>query len=174
VGLVHAGANALALCLYLGSSVARKRGRRMRGWWLSATGFGVVNISAYLGGHMSFGQGVGVAQTAFERGPTDWQPAIASDDLRDGVPTPVTVGQVVVLLFRRGTIIHAISDHCAHRGCSLHEGDFSDETRVVCPCHGSTYSLQDGKVLHGPTTAPQPAYLTRIRDGKVEVRLAQG
>src|ERR671937_3228562 len=48
----------------------------------------------------------------------------------------------------------------------------TQETSVVCPCHGSTFSLQDGALLHGPATAPQPAYRTRVRDGKVEVRLA--
>jgi hypothetical protein len=40
VGLVHASANAVALYLYVSSSVARKRGRRLRGWWLSAAGYG--------------------------------------------------------------------------------------------------------------------------------------
>jgi nitrite reductase/ring-hydroxylating ferredoxin subunit len=174
VGLVHAGANVVALGLYLKSSAARKRGRRLRGWWLSATGFGVATVSAYLGGHLSFGKGVGVNQTAFQEGPTDWQPAIADADLPEGQPTPVTVGGAELLLVRRGATIHAISNRCSHRGCSLHEGDFSDETTVVCPCHGSTFSLQDGALLHGPATAPQPAYLARVRDGKVEVRPAQG
>jgi nitrite reductase/ring-hydroxylating ferredoxin subunit len=173
VGLVHACANLLALWLYVNSSMARKRGRRLRGRWLSATGFGVASVSAYLGGHLSFGKGVGVDQTAFEEAPTDWQPAIPTEELQDDQPTPVTVGGVKVLLVRRGATIHAISDRCSHRGCSLHEGDFSGENRVVCPCHGSTFSLQDGAVLHGPATAPQPAYLTRVREGKVEVRLAQ-
>jgi nitrite reductase/ring-hydroxylating ferredoxin subunit len=172
VGLVHASANVLALYLYVGSSLARKRGRRQRGWWLSATGYGVITTSAYLGGHLSFGKGIGVDHTAFDEGPTDWQPIIADADLPEGSPTPATVGAVPLLLVRRGTTIHAISNRCNHRGCSLHEGDFSGETSVVCPCHGSTFSLQDGALLHGPATAPQPAYLTRVRDGKVEVRLA--
>jgi nitrite reductase/ring-hydroxylating ferredoxin subunit/uncharacterized membrane protein len=172
VGLVHASANVVALWLYASSSLARKRGRRMRGWWLSAAGYGVVNASAYLGGHLSFGLGVGVDENAFVEAPTDWQPAIPSEELQDDVPTPVTVGGAEVLLLRRGATIHAISNRCSHRGCSLHEGDFSGPNRVVCPCHGSTYSLDDGAILHGPATAPQPAYLTRIREGKVEVRLA--
>jgi nitrite reductase/ring-hydroxylating ferredoxin subunit/uncharacterized membrane protein len=172
VGLVHASANVVALSLYASSSVARKRGRRLRGWCLSATGFGMATISAYLGGHLSFGKGVGVDQTVFEEAPTDWLPAIPFDDLRDGQPTLATVGGVEVLLVRRGATIHAISDRCSHRGCSLHEGEFPGQTTVVCPCHGSTFSLQDGALLHGPATAPQPAYLTRVRDGKIEVRLA--
>jgi nitrite reductase/ring-hydroxylating ferredoxin subunit len=172
VGLVHASANTVALSLYVSSSLARKRGRRLRGWWLSMTGFGVITTSAYLGGHLSFGKGIGVDQTAFDEGPTDWQTVIADADLAEGSPTPVTVGAVPLLLVRRGATIHAISNRCNHRGCSLHEGDFSGETSVVCPCHGSTFSLEDGALLHGPATAPQPAYLTRVRDGKVEVRLA--
>ena len=171
VGLVHAGANAVALYLYVTSSLARKRGRRLRGWWLSATGFGVITTSAYLGGHLSLGKGIGVDQTAFDEGPTDWQPVIADADLPEGSPTPLTVGAVPLLLVRRGATIYAISNRCNHRGCSLHEGDFSGETTVVCPCHGSTFSLEDGALLHGPATAPQPAYFTRVRDGKVEVRL---
>jgi nitrite reductase/ring-hydroxylating ferredoxin subunit len=135
------------------------------------TGFGVVTTSAYLGGHLSLGKGIGVDQTAFDAGPTDWQPVIADADLPEGSPTPVTVGAVPLLLVRRGATIYAISNRCNHRGCSLHEGDFSGEASVVCPCHGSTFSLDDGALLHGPATAPQPAYLTRVRDGKVEVRL---
>lgn len=173
VGLVHASVNVLALGLYLNSSWHRKRGRRLRGWAMSTAGFGMITVSAYLGGHLSFGKGVGVDETAFEEGPTDWRPAIAADDLQDGQPTPVMVDGVEVLLHRQGATIHAISNKCSHRGCSLHEGDFSVEDRVVCPCHGSAYRLHDGAVLHGPTTAPQPAYLSRIRDGKVEVRLAE-
>jgi nitrite reductase/ring-hydroxylating ferredoxin subunit/uncharacterized membrane protein len=172
VGLAHAGANTVALLLYVNSSLARKRGRRLKGYLLSAAGFGVANISAYLGGHLSFGQGVGVTETVFEEGPSDWQPAITDADLAEGSPTAVTVGGVEVLLLRRGGTIHAISDRCGHRGCSLQEGDFSGENTVVCPCHGSTFSLADGALLHGPATAPQPAYLTRVRDGKVEVKLA--
>ena len=172
VGLVHASANLLALWLYASSSLARKRGRRLRGVRLSMGGFGVAFASAYLGGHLSFARGVGVDQTAFEEAPTGWQPAIASEELPEDEPTPAMVGAVEVLLLRRGATIHALSNRCSHRGCSLHEGDFSGESRVVCPCHGSTFSLDDGSVLHGPATAPQPAYLTRIREGKVEVRLA--
>ena len=48
------------------------------------TGFGVITTSAYLGGHLSLGKGIGVNQTAFDEGPTSWRPAIA--DARTGTP----------------------------------------------------------------------------------------
>jgi nitrite reductase/ring-hydroxylating ferredoxin subunit len=44
---------------------------------------------------------------------------------------------------------------------------------VVCPWHGSTFRLTDGSVVHGPATAPQPSFETRIRrDGVIQVRPA--
>jgi nitrite reductase/ring-hydroxylating ferredoxin subunit len=43
----------------------------------------------------------------------------------------------------------------------------------TCPWHGSTYRLSDGAVVHGPATARQPAFETRIADaGIVQVRPA--
>jgi nitrite reductase/ring-hydroxylating ferredoxin subunit/uncharacterized membrane protein len=173
VGLVHAAVNVTALYLYANSSWARKRRQRVRGFLLSTSGYGVATLGAYLGAHLSFGQGTGVDETAFDEGPTDWQPAIAEADLATNMPTPVTVGVVELLLVRRDGSIFAISDRCSHRGCPLHEGEFSEEGTVVCPCHGSTFDLHDGALLHGPATAPQPSYMTRVRDGKVEVRLAR-
>src|SRR4029450_11865813 len=56
-GLVHASANPVALYLYVSSSVARKRGRRLRGWWLSMTGFGVITTPAHLRRDPSLCQG---------------------------------------------------------------------------------------------------------------------
>ncbi len=170
VGVVHAAANATALGLYTGSWVSRKRGKRLRGWWLSALGFGVVTFSAYLGGHLSFAKGIGVQQTVFEEGPTDWEPVASETDVREGELTQARANGVGLLLVKRSGTIHAISDRCSHRGCSLHEGRLADDT-VVCPCHGSTYRLVDGGLVHGPATGPQPAYQVRVHDGRVEVRL---
>jgi nitrite reductase/ring-hydroxylating ferredoxin subunit len=170
VGIVHATANTAALGLYTGSWLSRKRGKRLLGWWLSALGFGVASFSAYLGGHLSFAKGVGVEQTAFEQGPTDWEPVASEADLEEGKLARASANGVGLLLVRRDGTVHSISDRCSHRGCSLHEGRLADDT-VVCPCHGSTFRLEDGAVVHGPATGPQPAYQVRVRDGRVEVRL---
>ena len=166
-----ASANTVALYLYVSSSVARKRGRRLWGWWLSMTGFGVITTSAYLGGHLSLGKGIGVNQTAFDEGPTDWRPAIADADLPEGSPTPVTVGAVPLLPVRRGATIYAISNRCNHRGCLLHDGDFSHETSGV-PVPREHLQPRGRSAASRPGHAPQPLHLTRVRDGKVEVRMA--
>lgn len=172
VGLVHASANVTSVSLYVASAVARQRGARGAGRVLSLGGLGVSMIAAALGGHLIYQMGVGINQTAFEEGPTDWTAVIASADLAEGQPTTVTVDNVDVLLLRRGTNVYAVANHCTHRGCPLNEGEFPGESTVICPCHGSTFDLRNGSILHGPATAPAPAYLTRMRDEKIEVRLA--
>jgi nitrite reductase/ring-hydroxylating ferredoxin subunit len=173
VGLVHASANVISLSLYIASAVARHRGARVAGQLMSLGGLATSMAAATLGGHLVYQLGVGVNHTAFEHGPTDWRPVIASADLAEGQPTTVTVDEVELLLLRRGATVYAVVNHCTHRGCPLNEGEFPDESTVVCPCHGSTFDLRTGAILHGPATSPAPAYLTRMRDDQIEIKLAQ-
>jgi uncharacterized membrane protein len=60
IGLVHATGNVVALLLQARSWVGRKRGRRARGWLLSAAAVGITTGTGYLGGHLSYARGVGV------------------------------------------------------------------------------------------------------------------
>src|ERR671937_152639 len=62
IGLVHGIGNVLALGLYSGSLALRRRGRRSSGIALSMLGAATATITQYLGGHLVFGQGVGVNQ----------------------------------------------------------------------------------------------------------------
>jgi nitrite reductase/ring-hydroxylating ferredoxin subunit/uncharacterized membrane protein len=168
VGTVHALGNTTALTLNVLSLVARRRGDRGRGRLLSAAAFGVASFSAWLGGHLSFGKGIGVNQTAFDSAPEDWTPVLDADELHDGALTAAAAGTTPVLLLRRGEHVHALDDRCSHRGCPLHEGTLDGDT-ITCGCHGSTFRL-DGSVVNGPATAPQPRFDARLSDGKVEIR----
>jgi nitrite reductase/ring-hydroxylating ferredoxin subunit len=49
--------------------------------------------------------------------------------------------------------LHAFSDVCTHRQCSLAEGDL-EGTTVTCICHGSQFDVTTGDVLGGPATEP--------------------
>lgn len=169
VGFVHAAGNYAALGLMAASWLARKGGRRGTGVALALMADTLVAATGYLGGHLSYNQGVGVKVTVFEEGPQDWT-AVADDaDLRESEPIAVEVDRTRVLLVRRHGQVLALADRCTHRGGPLHEGDL-DAGCVVCPWHGSVFRLDDGRVVRGPATQPQPAYETRVRDGKVEVR----
>jgi nitrite reductase/ring-hydroxylating ferredoxin subunit len=129
-----------------------------------------MGAAGYLGGHMSFTQGVGPNQTAFDEGPDDWTAAADSSDVPDGELKSVVVGETPVLLLRHGHEVHALHDRCSHRGCSLSGGEVRGQV-IECPCHGSRFSLGDGSVERGPATAAQPVYEVRESDGKIEIRL---
>jgi nitrite reductase/ring-hydroxylating ferredoxin subunit len=173
VGTLHAFGNTAALVLHGVSLAERLRGRRARGQGLSAVGIGIAMASAWLGGHLSFGRGVGVNQTVFEDLPEDWTAVADEAEVAEGSLAGVTAGGTGVLLARQRGRIWALVDRCSHRGCALHEGTLGDGT-VKCPCHGSTFRLEDGSIVTGPATAPQPRLLVRVRGGQVELRAADG
>ncbi len=170
VGIVHAGANAVALSLYSASLIARRRGARRTGVLLGVAGATALGAAGYLGGHLTFAQGVGPDQTVFDRGPAEWTEAGDASELADGDPTRLVVDDTPVLALRDGSRVRAIHDRCSHRGCSLTEGEI-DGDEVQCACHGSRFNLEDGSVTRGPATLPQPAFEVREQDGRIEMRL---
>jgi nitrite reductase/ring-hydroxylating ferredoxin subunit/uncharacterized membrane protein len=173
VGSVHAIGNTIALVLHTASWFARRRGDRGRGVTLSAVGYGVATFSAWLGGHLSFAEGVGVNQTAFEDSPGEWTSVLEEAALEDRKPTPARANGLAVVLVRTGGRVHALADRCSHRGCSLHQGTLNSDETLTCPCHGSTFRL-DGSLVKGPATSPQPAFETRASQGRIEIRGRSG
>jgi nitrite reductase/ring-hydroxylating ferredoxin subunit/uncharacterized membrane protein len=169
VGLVHAASNATGVALFAGSYVARKRGSRGLGKLLALAAGSAMGAGGFLGGHLSYAEGVGVDTTTFEHPGPDWHDAIEASALAEGAPQLADVDGVPVMLVRDGGEVFALSDRCAHRGGPLHEGRIEDGC-VHCPLHDSVFRLRDGSLVHGPSAYPQPAWETRERAGRIEVR----
>jgi nitrite reductase/ring-hydroxylating ferredoxin subunit/uncharacterized membrane protein len=167
-GTVHAAGNAAALVLQALSLSARRRGNRRRGVALSTAAYGLAGASAWLGGHLSYGLGVGVNQTAFDELPGEWTAVLDESDVPEGKLVGADADGVGVLLVSRNGRIHALADRCSHRGCALHEGELHGD-EIVCRCHGSTFAL-DGSLVKGPSVYPQPRLEVRTQDGRIEVR----
>ena len=167
-GLAHAGLNSLALGLYATSWLLRRRGARDAGRSLAGAGFGVLVAAAYLGGRLVYHDRVGVDHAQRE-GPEDFARTVLESELREGEPRRAEVAGVRIVLVRRDGRIHALGEVCAHLGGPLAEGELRSDS-LVCPWHGSRFALEDGRVLDGPATLPQPCFETRVRDGYVEVR----
>ena len=169
VGLVHLSCNTLALVCYSASLAARLLGRRKAGVGLGLAGAAAISVGGYLGGHLSYVQGVGVERRRFAGGPKDWTAVLDAAELAEGAPRVVRADDTEILLVREGNRLHALWASCTHEGGPLAEGSFADGC-VTCPWHGSTFRLADGHVVRGPAAASQPVYEVRVTDGKVEVR----
>ena len=172
VGLVHSATNAVGVGLYAGSLLAgRSKGRR-----LSFAGMAVISLGGFLGGHLSYRQAQGANHTEEVPHLIDpgWHDLGAVADLApEGVPQRrqlQTADLVPLLVVRDRGEVRVLADHCAHMSAPLHTGEVADGC-VTCPWHGSVFSLSDGSVVHGPATAPQPSFQTRVLDGRLQVCL---
>jgi nitrite reductase/ring-hydroxylating ferredoxin subunit/uncharacterized membrane protein len=169
IGIVHAAGNFTAASLFAASWLARRRGDHGRGRALALAAGSALGGAAYLGGHLTLAEGVGVDHTTFEDGTQEWTAVLGDDELADGRMRCVEADGTVVMVARSGGALYALSNHCSHRGGPLHEGTL-DAGTVTCPWHDSVFELSDGALVHGPAAYPQPAWDTRVRNGRIEVR----
>lgn len=174
IGAVHGSLNLIATTLYTASWIMRgDDDRRRSAIALSMIAFTIANASAWLGGHLSFGEQVGVDHTATADSakPEKYTAVIDESELKEGKPARVMADGVAVCLVKRGEKIFAITDTCPHLGGPLSEGKLHGDV-IECPWHGSQLSIVDGHVVNGPTTYDARCFDVRVRAGKVEVRAA--
>lgn len=167
IGIVHGLLNVAATALYAVSWSDRRRGRHLRGTAGTALGYALTTASGYLGGALVYGQGIGVDRSGPRLDADHWTPVLPVAEL-NGQPQLVQVDGVGVVLHRCGEDVLAVGEYCPHLGAPMSDG-WVDRGRVVCPWHGSRFECESGEVLRGPATASLPTYVTRVRDGMVEV-----
>ncbi|HET7006206.1 MAG TPA: Rieske 2Fe-2S domain-containing protein, partial [Candidatus Binatia bacterium] len=153
---------------YLTSLCLRRSHSRRAGRRLAFLGLTVSALSAYLGGHLVYKKRLGVDHTADYAPPDNFIPVLAETALPENELKRVNADGMPVLLVRKGQRIYAIAETCAHLGGPLSEGKLEGAS-VRCPWHGSSYSLEDGRVLEGPSVHAQPVLQVRVRDGQIEV-----
>ena len=171
IGAAHAVLNITATALYAGSLVARKQGARGVGRALSWIGYTLVGASSYLGGALVYDQKIGVDHAEREGLADDWTTVIALDALEDNKPTKADAGGTPIVVVKKGEKIYALANACSHLGGPLNEGELCNGS-VMCPWHGSRFALDDGRVIDGPATYPQPAFDVRVSGGQVQVKTA--
>ena len=174
VGLAHGLLNIAATAMYATSyAMRRKKSSRQSAVALSMLGYATGMMSAYLGGHLVFGEQVGVDHTATadRKKPEKWTAVLADRSLQHDKPTRVEADGVAILLVKRGDRIFALTETCPHLGGPLSEGKLVGDA-IQCPWHNSEFRLEDGHVVNGPATFPARCIDVRVRDGQIEVRAA--
>ena len=173
IGLAHGLLNIAATGLFAGSYWMRRGKKRAPARALGALGFVAALGSAWLGGKLVYSEQIGVDHTKGLPLPDKFKPVLPAAELAEGEMRRVDANDGArILLAKRDAHVYAISEVCSHLGGPLAEGEF-EGAKVTCPWHGSCFSLEDGSVVHGPATHPQPCLKSRVRAGKIEVRAAQ-
>jgi nitrite reductase/ring-hydroxylating ferredoxin subunit len=173
MGMAHGFLNLSATFLYAISLFLRPRKKfRPAGIRFALLGYAVSSLAAYVGGHLVFGEKIGVNHAAQDL-PKEFVPVLAEAELHEGEMKSADANGTPVLLVKRGGEIFALTNICSHLGGPLAEGTLDGDV-VQCPWHGSRFSICDGSVVDGPATFPQPGFEARIQNGQIEVRAARG
>ncbi|HEY5315790.1 MAG TPA: Rieske 2Fe-2S domain-containing protein [Pirellulales bacterium] len=170
LGILHAAINGSGSSLFLASLVMRRRGHRPAAQALGMLGFGAVMAGAWFGGRMVFRDKVGVDHSRREDLPTHFVDVLDDADLKPDRPRRVEADGAAIVLVRREGRIFALANACSHAGGPLAEGELEGNS-LRCPWHGSRFCLETGRVLDGPATIAQPPLETRVRNGRIEVRM---
>jgi nitrite reductase/ring-hydroxylating ferredoxin subunit/uncharacterized membrane protein len=167
-GLLHGLLNVTATTFLVASYLLRRNGSRAAGRGTALAGYGIAVASAYLGGNLVYRERIGVTHAALAE-PEQFTPVLESTALPDNSMRKAIIEDASFVVTRQRGRVCALAHSCAHLGGPLSEGTLKDGS-VVCPWHGSEFSLDDGRVLNGPATMPQPCFVARERAGHIELR----
>jgi nitrite reductase/ring-hydroxylating ferredoxin subunit len=76
--------------------------------------------------------------------------------------------EIVICHSREG--VFALDNICTHAHARLCEGRLR-ATRLVCPLHGGSFDIRDGRVLGPPAAAPLTTHAVRVVGDTIEVAL---
>lgn len=91
-------------------------------------------------------------------------------DLPEGRMQACSVGGRDILLCHLREGVYAVDNVCTHAFSRLSEGRLRG-TRIICPLHGASFDVRDGRVLGAPALVPLVSYPVRVDDDAVEVAL---
>ena len=109
------------------------------------------------------------AQGELEPNAGAWRSVGASASLPDGGAIAFDLGSVNGFVHRRDAQLEAVSGVCTHQGCKLWLD--AQESRLRCPCHSTSFSLEGNTITHQMPIAPPPLPKFQVREinGVIEV-----
>ena len=81
------------------------------------------------------------------------------------------IGSRDIVICRTREGIFALDNICTHALARLSEGRLR-HARLVCPLHGASFDIRDGRALGPPAEIPLTPHAVRLEDGVVEVAMA--
>ena len=102
---------------------------------------------------------------------TSFVPVVTLAEIPQGsMQARVLEGREIVICHTREGVF-ALDNVCTHAHARMCEGRLR-ATRLVCPLHGASFDIRDGRVLGTPATVALPTHQVRVVDGTIEVALS--
>jgi nitrite reductase/ring-hydroxylating ferredoxin subunit len=102
-----------------------------------------------------------------------WAALCPLDSLPEGEGMyPFEIGSRRVVIYRVEGAIYATDNVCSHAFALLTDGWLEDGL-VECPLHGAQFDVRTGEAVRGPADCPVATFQTRVRDGMIEVLIAE-
>jgi nitrite reductase/ring-hydroxylating ferredoxin subunit len=89
-------------------------------------------------------------------------------DVPDEQGLQVTVGELVVAVFKVGDRLYVIDDACTHGPGRLSEGEVDGDI-IECNFHNGAFNIRTGEVVAPPCMIPIRTYYTEVRDGHLYI-----
>ena len=90
---------------------------------------------------------------------------VKASEVPVGGGTVLAKDKVVVVQPTKGDY-KAYTAVCTHQGCTVGK---VEEGQIVCPCHGSHFSIKDGSVVSGPAKSPLAAKKVTVNGSDLSV-----
>jgi 3-phenylpropionate/trans-cinnamate dioxygenase ferredoxin subunit len=92
-------------------------------------------------------------------------------ELAEGSMLVRSIGGREIVICRTKTGLHALDNICTHAYARLNEGRLRG-TRLICPLHGASFDVRDGRALGAPATRPLATHAIQVVGDSAHVTLA--
>jgi 3-phenylpropionate/trans-cinnamate dioxygenase ferredoxin subunit len=96
--------------------------------------------------------------------------SLALSDVPQGGMHACMVGGRDIVVCRTRDGIYALDNICTHAYARLHEGRLRG-TRLICPLHGASFDIRDGRVLGAPATRPLATHAASVVGDTIEISI---
>lgn len=103
--------------------------------------------------------------------PEETSITLSLDDVAEGTMHACTVGGREIVVCRTKDGIFALDNICTHAYAKLNEGRLRG-TRLICPLHGASFDVRNGRVLGAPATRPLMTHALTVIDDRIEISVA--
>lgn len=96
---------------------------------------------------------------------------LALGDVARGKMRSCAVGGREIVVCHTKDGVYALDNICTHAYARLDEGRLRG-TRLICPLHGASFDVRDGRVLGAPATRPLATHTVNVIGDRIEISLS--